>query len=283
MRMTWGRSGIYTITCTPSGRSYIGSAKDFAARWWQHRRALRDGKHHSIALQRAWNRYGEEEFVFSRLLVCAPSDLIFYEQRAFDILRPQYNCAKVAGSQLGYKMSAEARAKMSAKAKARPFNKEAFAKGLAKRIGQKRSVEFRAQISAMKKALVMTPERLARMARVRSLRGQIKDSTRQKISESLKGNTHTLGYNHTPETRAKMSKTRTGMKRAPFSAEWCHNISLAKKGRTKKSRAMELSLPLADLQIDVPVGGVAPSVGRSVPASRRRSSTPIVQPSLFAN
>lgn len=231
-RFIYGRSGIYAIRCIPSGRSYVGSAVDIAARWWEHRRGLKTNKHHSIALQRAWNQHGEEAFIFSRLLICAPSDLLFFEQRAFDVLKPAYNCAKIAGSQLGYKMSAESRAKMSAKAKARPFNREAFLKGLQKRIGLKRSAEFRAAISAAKKALVMTPERLARLARLRARRGPVSAEKRAKISASLIGNKRTLGYRHTPETRAKMSKTRTGRKRAPYSAEWCRNISIAKKGRT---------------------------------------------------
>ena len=57
-------SGIYTIICKTTGKYYIGSAVWIRKRWRNHREDLRKGKHHNLYLQRAWNKYGEDNFDF---------------------------------------------------------------------------------------------------------------------------------------------------------------------------------------------------------------------------
>lgn len=57
-------SGIYKIRNIINNKIYIGSAKDFDKRKKRHLRDLRANKHYSILLQRAFNKYGEENFVF---------------------------------------------------------------------------------------------------------------------------------------------------------------------------------------------------------------------------
>lgn len=105
--------GIYEIVNTVNGKRYIGSAVKFSTRFAVHRGSLRAGKHHSRYLQAAWNKYGEQAFEFHRLIVCAPSDTIFFEQRVLDVFRPEYNIAKTAGSCLGLKHSPETCARRS--------------------------------------------------------------------------------------------------------------------------------------------------------------------------
>lgn len=56
-------SGIYKITNKITGKCYVGSTKDFNKRWKRHFKDLREGKHHSIKLQRSYNKYGEDVFV----------------------------------------------------------------------------------------------------------------------------------------------------------------------------------------------------------------------------
>lgn len=133
------RSGIYKITCTANGRFYIGSAVKLRARWAIHTSDANKGKHHSKHFQRAWTKYGEGAFNFEVLLVCSKVDLLMYEQRAIDILKPEFNASPSAGSTLGFKHTEaqkqansdrckllhgtpEARAKMSSAAKARFMN-----------------------------------------------------------------------------------------------------------------------------------------------------------------
>lgn len=55
---------IYQITNMVNGKFYIGSAVSFPRRVWAHKNELRKGVHHNKHLQAAWNKYGEDAFVF---------------------------------------------------------------------------------------------------------------------------------------------------------------------------------------------------------------------------
>jgi group I intron endonuclease len=107
-------SGIYAIVNRTTGDYYIGSALVLRKRRNSHFHALRQGKHDSVYLQRAWEKYGSGAFYFHPFIVCRREDLIFFEQRAIDALKPRYNMRALAGSNLGAKFSDEAKAKMRA-------------------------------------------------------------------------------------------------------------------------------------------------------------------------
>jgi group I intron endonuclease len=107
-------SGIYKIAA-PSGNFYVGSAINIDKRRWLHLFELRKSRHHCKPLQNAYNKYGEDCLIFSTLFYCEPKDLLFYEQRAIDILKPKYNVCKVAGSRLGLKASEETKERMRGK------------------------------------------------------------------------------------------------------------------------------------------------------------------------
>lgn len=107
-------SGIYQIRCKESGNLYVGSAVDFNNRWKMHLHLLNRGKHHSRHMQAAWIKYGESAFEFERLLICERKDLLMYEQIVLDAMSPEYNTAKIAGSCLGLRHSAETKAKQAA-------------------------------------------------------------------------------------------------------------------------------------------------------------------------
>ncbi len=93
-------TGIYKIT-SPSGRCYVGSSMSFKRRWNLHRSRLRNGTHHNNALQRAYEKYGEDGLNFEKIALCAIPELIVLEQRYIDKLKPEYNHAPIAGSTLG--------------------------------------------------------------------------------------------------------------------------------------------------------------------------------------
>lgn len=59
--------GVYEIYCQITHQRYIGSSKDISARWQQHFSELESNTHHNFFLQRAWNLYGRDNFVFSFL------------------------------------------------------------------------------------------------------------------------------------------------------------------------------------------------------------------------
>lgn len=66
-------SGIYRITCVPTGNHYIGSSIHIEERWRQHRTEMRGGYHSNPHLQRSWNKYGEPAFTFVVLEECSDS------------------------------------------------------------------------------------------------------------------------------------------------------------------------------------------------------------------
>lgn len=57
-------SGIYIIKNIINCKIYVGSTKDFDKRKHKHFLDLKNGKHSSIKLQRAYNKYGVDNFVF---------------------------------------------------------------------------------------------------------------------------------------------------------------------------------------------------------------------------
>jgi group I intron endonuclease len=72
--------GIYTITHIETGMKYIGSTCMFGERLNEHRRCLRQNKHHSSRLQNYWNKYGEDGFIFEVLEVIEGRDRLLEEE-----------------------------------------------------------------------------------------------------------------------------------------------------------------------------------------------------------
>lgn len=107
-------NGIYKIESKiKPERIYIGSAININKRWGDHLRDLKDNKHHSIKLQRHFNKYGAADLSFSVLLCCEKEDLIKIEQYFMDSYNTYFNICKIAGSPLGMKRSDEMKKKMS--------------------------------------------------------------------------------------------------------------------------------------------------------------------------
>lgn len=92
-----GKSVIYKIINIQNAKFYVGSSIVVAARWRKHVRDLRAGKHHCPHLQAAWNKYGEDSFVFRVVeVVQAPADLSTAEQRWLDANHGQKHCYNFA-------------------------------------------------------------------------------------------------------------------------------------------------------------------------------------------
>jgi group I intron endonuclease len=108
-----GMSGVYAIINTANKKRYIGSSQDIQLRWQQHRTHLRMNTHHSPYLQRAWNKYGEDAFIFEIIEYALPGLCIMREQYWMNKLKPAYNVYPQAGSRFGYKTSEETRIKLS--------------------------------------------------------------------------------------------------------------------------------------------------------------------------
>lgn len=188
-------SCIYSIRNTFNGKAYVGSAVNFLSRKRCHLNRLRYNRHHSILLQRAWEKHGEGVFEFVVLEeVVDRSNLIEREQHWIDTLRSAdpawgYNIAPKAGSRLGSKNSPEARAKMVA-------------------WQSQRTPEFNARVTAHLKGRKHTEATLAKM------RGQKRsDETRARMSVANRGKERSA------DQRARISATLTGRKTGPQSLE----------------------------------------------------------------
>ena len=166
-------AGVYAIEHIATGRQYIGSTCDFNARWRGHRHLLRKGKHHAPHLQSAWNKYGEGAFSFAPLLICSNDNLLLYEQRCLDVLRPYdrergFNVSTNAKScRLGRPHTAETKARMSALKKGMKHSAETKARWSAQRKGRKMPAWFGETVRARMLGTKQSPELLARLSIIR--------------------------------------------------------------------------------------------------------------------
>lgn len=118
-------SGIYAINNIINGKIYIGSASNLRGRWNGHLSHLRKNKHHNRHLQRAWNKYGENNFRVSVLELCEKDELIDREQYYINTLEAcnhsvGYNINKDATSSIGVKRSEETKRRISESKKKNP-------------------------------------------------------------------------------------------------------------------------------------------------------------------
>lgn len=111
--------GVYWIRCLITQKVYIGSSIDVAKRLDQHVAELRSGKHHSIKLQNAWNKYGEDAFDMDLVdPVYIPANLRSAETyyiELYDSYNNGYNCTTMTGQ--NSTIPPEVKKKMSSSAK----------------------------------------------------------------------------------------------------------------------------------------------------------------------
>lgn len=87
--------GVYCITNKVNNKKYIGSSKSIRKRKYGHFTLLKKNKHKNKHLQNAYNLYGKENFIFTKLQTGVNiEDLYQYERNfiiAFDTLKNGYN------------------------------------------------------------------------------------------------------------------------------------------------------------------------------------------------
>lgn len=111
------KSGVYRWTNLINEKSYVGSANNLSGRLRNYfsprflKREILKGKSkiNSVLL-----KYGYENFSLDVLKYCDTSKLIKWEQYYLDLLDPEYNILKKAGSNLGFKHSPDTILKMKA-------------------------------------------------------------------------------------------------------------------------------------------------------------------------
>jgi len=88
--------GVYKIINTVNNKCYIGSSINIRKRKSQHQLRLRNNKHGNIYLQNAWNKYGEDKFVFEIIWYCKKEEQQESEQKYTTLLTQKvYKCALI--------------------------------------------------------------------------------------------------------------------------------------------------------------------------------------------
>ena len=76
--------GIYRIKNKINDKCYYGSSKNIEKRWKTHLNQLKNKKHINSILQRAWDKYGENNFIFEVVEECKLENLFEVEQKYLD-------------------------------------------------------------------------------------------------------------------------------------------------------------------------------------------------------
>jgi len=207
--------GIYLLTNFLSGESYLGSTTDFTRRWLRHRRDLRRLRHANQHLQAAWNKYGENAFLFVIVeTVSSRNCLVETEQHWLDKLKPAYNIVKVVASPfLGRRHTCETKAILSA-SKSGP-NHPMWGKHLPATTRKKLS-------------LARTGERNHNFGK------QLSSGQRKKLSTiKLSANNPWRGKRHSQSTRNKISEAHKGRKKSAAHKEKLRAATIAYHAKIK--------------------------------------------------
>lgn len=96
-----GKSGIYMWKHHLNGKFYIGSARDLRRRLTGYFNINQLARTSNTYISRALIKYGYSAFSLTILEYCDLDSLIKREQHYIDILKPEYNICRTAGSSLG--------------------------------------------------------------------------------------------------------------------------------------------------------------------------------------
>ena len=178
-------SGIYQIRNLVDNKIYIGSTKNFKKREKSHFSRLKNKTHHSLYLQNAYNKYGQENFIFEILLIVKnQEELLRIEQTYLDEIKPfspnGYNISKSATNCVLHGESNGMYGKTG-------INSPNF--------GKKRTLESRHKISEAHKGKVLSIETKQKLSKIASQRIGIKNPM--------------YGKTRSRENREKISKARS--------------------------------------------------------------------------
>lgn len=91
------KTGVYQIRNLINGKVYIGSTTmSFEKRMSHHLNQLKRNNHKNRYLQNAWNKHGEDNFIFEILKTCNIEDCLKEEQIYLDLIKFKYNINPLA-------------------------------------------------------------------------------------------------------------------------------------------------------------------------------------------
>jgi len=220
---------IYRIRNVVDGKFYVGSTINTKERFRTHRTRLRSGRHHTPHLQAAWNKHGEECFIFEVVEdVASVDELQVAEDRWLVAHVGQPHCYN-AGLRSGAPWRGTPKEQHPSYGRIKTPGeiaaisdsvKKLYASGFNPRTGLTHSEETKAKISAKIQAAVVagragkfipSEETRKRMSQAlkgnQNARGHARtEEHRRRLAEANMGNQNWLGRHHTEESKLKMSK-----------------------------------------------------------------------------
>lgn len=213
--------GIYKILNLITHKIYIGSTISFKERRKNHFKLLRNNKHVNIYLQRAFNKYNKENFIFHVIEYCNEEDLLNREQYWLDFYNSfnrdfGYNINPRADRSI---MSEETKEKIRLSKIGKKLTEEHKKKISESNKGKKYSEYTKLKISNSLKGKIKTKETCDKIKK--SLTGRIiSEEWRNKISLSTTGNkNHFFGKKHSEKTKKLISNTRIKKQVSKFDLE----------------------------------------------------------------
>lgn len=113
------KCGVYEFFNLENGKRYIGSSVNIYNRLHEHIHNLKNNKAHNKHFQSAWNKYGEDNFIYGVLEYCSKDLQFEREQYYLDLIHPEYNLTYNVIANTGKSLSEETKKKISETLKAK--------------------------------------------------------------------------------------------------------------------------------------------------------------------
>ena len=202
-------SGIYCIRNIKNNKKYIGRSKNLRKRIKEHFNELNRNRDNSRLLQKAWNKYGRNNFEWNIIVLCNENELNNLEKYYIDKYDSHF-------SKSGYNLSLGGEASMTGLKHSEETKKKISENNKGEKnpnFGNKMSDESKKSISDKHKGLKHSEE------------------TKLKMSNSKKGKHTGIGRKLSEEHKLNISKSGKGLKRTDATKK---NVALAKQGIKNK-------------------------------------------------
>lgn len=189
--------GIYSITNQITGDKYIGQTKvNFEVRWGRHINDLKNNSHDNEYLQRAWNKYGDNAFIFEAIHICDDLDILndleIYYIKKYDSFKNGYNLTS-GGDGFEGEISEETRLKMILNSKISARNNSDYTESQISKVKELLSDEN--YVGKLSKISKLTGVRENVISSVRALTSWI--DVREDLNEKIKTINDKEGRNKT--------------------------------------------------------------------------------------